>query len=255
MREPGTQVTKDVYRLLEIFERTKSKATFFILANVAQRYPEIVKAIQKRGHEIASHGYGHDLVYNLDSESFRYDIKKSTDIIENITGEKVLGYRAPYFSITEKSTWALDVLKDLGFTYDASIFPISRKLYGIPDCQAYPHKLKNHLWEFPASTISILGKKIPVAGGGYLRLFPVEFIKYGVDRINKAKRSAVLYLHPYELDTESLKEPFLEETMKVKFIRYSQSFKRDSVKNKINILLKLYTFTSISDWLGENDKG
>lgn len=249
MDQPNGQFQDCTGRLLDLLDQTNATATFFVLSSLAEKYPGAIKAIRARGHEIASHGHGHELVYKLTPASFKCDLLKSRGILEGITGEKVKGYRAPYFSITQKSIWALDVLQELGFEYDASIFPISRGLYGIPGWQAFPHKLKDKFWEFPASTVSLMGKNIPVAGGGYLRLFPYGFTKWGIEQINRSGQSAVLYLHPYELDAESLRNPLPNETFRVAMVRWSQNLKRNTVVNKLSTLLNTYRFSSIRDWL------
>jgi polysaccharide deacetylase family protein (PEP-CTERM system associated) len=252
MSMPTDQFINCTEKLLELLAETGTTATFFVLSSLADRYPEIIKNICRQGHEIASHGYGHELVYKMNAFSFKSDVQKSKEILENITGEKVLGYRAPYFSITKNSLWAIDVLLELGFDYDSSIFPISRKLYGMPGQLTLPNKIKENIWEFPPSTVNILGKNIPVAGGGYLRLFPFGFTKRGMSNLHRSGISAVLYMHPYELDTESLKKPLLDETVEIKLVRWTQNLKRSTMQNKLKFLMKAYNFTSIRNWLKDH---
>lgn len=180
------------------------KGTFFILGWVAERHPEIVREIDACGHEIACHSYRHRLVYNMSPEEFRRDLIKAKDILENITGKKVVGYRAPSYSITMKSLWAFDILEELGFQYDSSIFPIFHDRYGISDAPRFKYKLlKNNLVEYPISTSKLFGFRIPVSGGGYFRLFPYRFTRMALSRINnKDKQPFVFYIHPWEIDSE-----------------------------------------------------
>ncbi len=197
-------VVANVCRILNLFSRYNVRATFFILGWVAERYPEIVVAIQEQGHEIASHGYQHQIIYEQTRDAFYQDVKRSIDILESITGEKVRGYRAPSYSITRSSLWAWEKLVDLGLEYDSSVFPVRHDLYGIADAPRFPFKIKvknkGELVEFPISTIRILGKNIPIAGGGYLRLYPYWFFKKGIEQINAEGKPAIIYFHPWEID-------------------------------------------------------
>ncbi len=199
-------VVANVCKILNLFSDYNVRATFFILGWVAERYPEIVVAIKEQGHEIASHGYAHQIVYEQSREAFYQDVRRSIEILERITGEKVLGYRAPSYSITRKSLWAWEKLVDLGIQYDSSVFPIKHDLYGIPDVPRFPFEIyiedKGPLIEFPISTVKILGRNIPIAGGGYLRLYPYWFFKMGLEQINKMGKPAIIYFHPWELDPQ-----------------------------------------------------
>ncbi len=199
-----SRVEKNTIRLLDLLDNNSIKATFFILGWVAENYQAIVREIQKRGHEIGCHGYNHRLIYNLTRNEFREDTKKAKGLIGDITGEPVEGYRAASFSITKRSLWALDILIDEGFKYDSSIFPVHHDLYGYPEFSRFPLTINRQggsIVEIPMSTLRFLGKNFPVAGGGYLRLLPAWFTKWGIRSINKkAEQSAVIYLHPWELD-------------------------------------------------------
>lgn len=202
---PST-VVKNTCRILDLFAKKNVKATFFTLGWVAERFPEIVVAIQDCGHEIASHGYGHQIIYELSREEFFRDVQKSLHILESITGVPVRGYRAPSYSITRSSMWAWEVLAQLGITMDSSIFPVKHDLYGIPDAPRFPFEIRlasgPRLIEFPLSTVKMLGKNVPMAGGGYLRLYPYWFIRNSVRRINAEGKPAIIYLHPWEVDPE-----------------------------------------------------
>lgn len=199
-------VVPNVCRILNLFSKYNVRATFFILAWVAERYPEIVIAIKEQGHEIASHGYAHQIVYEQSRAEFFNDVKKSIEILESIAGCKVNGYRAPSYSITRTSLWAWEVLTDLGISYDSSVFPVKHDLYGIADAPRFPFHVtvvgKNRLVEFPVSTIKIFGKNIPIAGGGYLRLYPFWFFRHGIERLNAEGKPAIIYFHPWELDPQ-----------------------------------------------------
>jgi polysaccharide deacetylase family protein (PEP-CTERM system associated) len=192
------QNTKKVLRLLEHY---KTHATFFILGWIAEKCPSLIKEIAASGHEIASHGYGHELVYKLTQEEFYSDVQRSREILESITARPVLGYRAPSFSITPKSVWALDVLKSLGFAYDSSIFPTSfHNRYGFNGTSSFPFRFENGLVEIPLSTYRFLKANFPLAGGGYFRLFPYFYFQHFFRRLNNQRKPIVFYLHPWELD-------------------------------------------------------
>ena len=170
------RVEKNTRVLLDLFDRQSSKATFFVLGWVAERYPGIIKEIHQRGHEVASHGYSHQLIYKQSQRVFREETIKSKQILEDITGQAINGYRAASYSITRKSLWALDILLEAGFTYDSSIFPVYHDNYGIHGFPTEPHVMDtlqgNRLVEYPLSTYQMFGQTIPVAGGGYFRLYP-----------------------------------------------------------------------------------
>jgi polysaccharide deacetylase family protein (PEP-CTERM system associated) len=198
------RVERNTGRLLEIFSEVGIKATFFVLGWVAERYPQLVTRIAADGHEIASHGYAHRLVYDLTPKMFREDVHRSKALLEDAAGVRVDGYRAPSYSITPRSLWALDVLIDEGFRYDASIFPIHHDRYGIPLSPRHPYVLrrsKGSIVEAPASTVRWGILNFPVAGGGYFRILPYAWTRWGIARINRdERRPAIFYLHPWEID-------------------------------------------------------
>lgn len=197
-----SRVDANTRRILALLAQHQVKATFFVMGWIAERHPELVKEIQHQGHEIGCHSYCHRKIYQLTPDEFREDTKRAKTIIEDITGVPVRGYRAPSYSITKKSLWALDILEEMGFEYDSSIFPIYHDNYGIPDAPRFEYKLPNHdMKEYPISTSLIMGRKIPVAGGGYFRLFPYWFTKMALKKINdKEKKPFIFYLHPWEVD-------------------------------------------------------
>ena len=202
------RVADNVARLLDLLDQYGVKATFFVLGWVAERLPGVVREIEGRGHDIACHGYGHQLIYRIGPKLFREDIRRGKGVLEAITGAAVTGYRAPTYSITRESLWAFDILIEEGFLYDSSVFPVYHDTYGIPDAPRFPYTVRRaggSIEEFPLSTLPLefAGRslQLPIAGGGYLRLLPVPLIKWGIDRINRLEgKPAVLYLHPWEID-------------------------------------------------------
>lgn len=202
------RVEANTRRVLDLFDETGVKATFFVLGWVAERKPGLVREILSRGHELASHGHGHRRICFGDREEFRADVRRAKAVLEDASGVRVAGYRAPTYSITEKTFWALEVLVEEGYSFDSSIFPIRHDLYGIPGYERFPHRVDTpagEIAEFPITTANVrLGWKravAPVAGGGYLRLFPVRWLKRALKDVNeKEGKPVVLYFHPWELD-------------------------------------------------------
>ncbi len=190
--------------LLQLFAEHDVRATFFVLGWVAQRSPGLVREIQSAGHEIACHGWSHRLVFEQSPDEFREETVRAKHLLENVAGVAVNGYRAATYSITHKSLWALDVLLDAGFTYDSSIFPVRHDVYGIPDARTTPGLISapsgRRIREFPLTTWEIGPLRVPVAGGGYFRLFPQWVIHRGIRAMNRRRAPAVFYLHPWEVD-------------------------------------------------------
>jgi len=219
------RVGDNTRRILDMLDEFDIKATFFVLGWVAERLPTLVREISERGHEIACHGYAHELIYNIGPNAFRRDICKAKRLLEDQCGVRIDGYRAPSYSITKQSLWALDILVEEGFTYDSSIFPVMHDTYGIADAERFPHILQTGagpLIEFPLTTLPLqLGWKsirIPIAGGGYLRLLPVDLIRHGIEAINQREQQpAVLYFHPWEIDPA---QPRIKAGMKSRFRHY-----------------------------------
>jgi polysaccharide deacetylase family protein (PEP-CTERM system associated) len=201
-RESRVEANTD--RLLELFAAAEVTATFFVLAWVAERAPALVARIAAAGHELASHGYAHRLVYDQTRAAFRDDVRRAKTIIEDAGGQAVHGYRAPSFTVTRRSMWALEVLAEEGYTYDSSIFPIHHDRYGIPDADRHAFIVATpagRLVEVPASTVRVAGANLPIGGGGYFRLLPYWWTSWGIARVNRAEgRPTVFYLHPWEID-------------------------------------------------------
>lgn len=204
--EHPLRVEDNTYKLLDLFDEYQVKATFFILGWVAERKRELVHEIAKRGHEVACHGYSHQLVYNQTPEVFQQETVRAKSILEDIIQQPVRGYRAASYSITEKSLWALDILAESGFVYDSSIFPVHHDRYGMPDTPEHPYYLKtpagHSIIEFPLSTAKILNYRLPIAGGGYFRLYPYWLSRMGLRQINRQRKPFIFYLHPWEVDPD-----------------------------------------------------
>ncbi len=201
-----SRVVGNTERLLELFDAAHVTGTFFFLGWIAERFPSLVRRVCAAGHEIASHGFNHHLVYSMTAAAFREDIRSSKRLLEDQTGRAVRGYRAPSFSITKESLWALDVLIEEGFEYDTSIFPVHHDRYGIADAPRHAHMLSRQagvLREMPGSTVRIGGVNLPIAGGGYFRLLPYAWTQWGIQRVNTTERQPVVfYLHPWEVDPD-----------------------------------------------------
>lgn len=199
---PGlpSRVEANTRTVLQILAEHELKATFFTLGWIAKRYPQRVREIAEQGHELGSHGYDHALLYGMTPQQFREDLHKAVGLVEDACGRKVLGYRAPTFSITRQTLWAIDCLQEEGLRYDSSIFPVHHDRYGLPDAPRAPYEIATDFWEFPLTTCRILGFNIPASGGGYLRLFPYWFIHWSLQRMNHDGDPGILYLHPWEID-------------------------------------------------------
>ncbi len=202
-----SRVEKSVDRLLDVLDAHGCRATFFVLGWVAQRQPGLVRKIASRGHEVGCHSFAHRIIYTQRPEEFRNDIRRAKATIEDALGLPIEGYRAPSFSIVERTLWALDVLVEEGFGYDSSIFPIRHDRYGMPAAPRGPHRRRTPggaaIWELPPATARVLGASLPVAGGGYLRHLPEGVMHWGIRRLNdKDGLPAVVYLHPWEIDPD-----------------------------------------------------
>lgn len=212
------RVEDQTRRLLDLYDRHQIKATFFVLGWVAERNRALVREIHHRGHEVAAHSYWHRLVFDMTPAEFREDLIRVRDLLQETIGAKVTGYRAPTYSITEKSLWAHEILVEEGFEYSSSIFPITHDRYGIPSYARFPQLLSvggRPLWEFPLTTLRVGGRNLPVAGGGYLRLLPVRPVAAALAIVNNVEHQpAILYLHPWEIDPEipKFKQGFLRDT-------------------------------------------
>ncbi len=198
-----TRVEGNIERTLALFARHRIRATFFILGWIAERFPRHVRRIAADGHEIASHGFAHHRVTELDPERFRRDLADTRKLLEDISGQQVRGYRAPSYSIGESNRWALDVLEEEGYDYSSSIYPIRHDHYGMREAprHAFRPTTRGRLLELPISTVEYAGQRLPCGGGGYFRLYPYAFSRWALRRVNQDEgRAAIFYFHPWELD-------------------------------------------------------
>lgn len=197
------RVEHNVDRILALLAARDTKATFFTLGWVAERYPQLVRRIVAQGHELASHGYGHERASDLTEAAFRDDVTRAKSILEDIGGAPVLGYRAPSFSIGSANLWALDVLARAGYRYSSSIYPIKHDHYGMPDSPRFAYQLGSGLLEVPVTTLRLLNRNLPSSGGGYFRLLPYALSRWMLRRVNREDcESAVFYFHPWEIDKD-----------------------------------------------------
>ncbi|NKI95553.1 XrtA system polysaccharide deacetylase [Rhizobacter sp. SG703] len=195
------RVEANVDRLLNRFADNHAKATFFTLGWIAERYPQVVRRIVADGHELASHGYGHQRASELSREAFAQDVTRAKRILEDIAGVPVIGYRAPSFSIGTDNLWAFDVLKEAGYVYSSSVYPVQHDHYGMPDAPRFPYQVRDGLTELPITTVRALGRNLPAGGGGYFRFAPYSVSRWAIDRFNRDERApAIFYMHPWEID-------------------------------------------------------
>ena len=246
------RIVQNTNKTLSILKEEDTKATFFILGYVAERFPQLVEKIKEEGHEIASHGYSHTPITKQTPSEFEEDLLKSLRILKKITGDEIWGYRAPQFTVVEKTAWAIDILKKNGLKYDSSIFPVKTPLYGVPDALLFPYHIsssnikkddpKEDFLEFPLSVykIPVIKKNIPIAGGFYLRFFPYRFISHAIKKINKTNHLAICYLHPWELDSE---------IPRIKSLAWYHYYRLASTEKKIKRLLKDFKFTSTKNFI------
>jgi len=244
-----SRVERNTRRLLDLFDERGFQATFFVLGWVAQRYPQLIREIAARGHEVASHGMTHQLVYDQSPQVFREESRTSKALLEDLVQQPVLGYRAASYSITQKSLWAIDILGELGFRYDSSIFPVHHDRYGIPDAPVFPHWLQTasdrKIAEFPLTTKNVLGYRLPIAGGGYFRLFPYAVTKAAFRSINRAeKRSFIFYLHPWEIDAD---QPRIKAGWLSEFRHYNNL---DRCEDRLVRLMRDFRFGTVQQVLG-----
>lgn len=246
------RVEANTQKMLALLAQHDTRATFFTLGWVAERYPQLVAEIAQAGHEVASHGYDHKLVYRQQRAEFSAETERSKKILEDITGVEVKGYRAATYSVIASSLWALEVLVEQGFEYDSSIFPGRHDKYGIPGSQLQPyrHQVANggSLVEFPVTVLELAKARLPVAGGGYFRLFPYRFIAWAYRRINHQQRPVMFYVHPWEVDPQ---QPRIEEAGR--FSRFRHYTNLNSCAADIDRLLGEFDFKPMAEVIAHLD--
>jgi len=237
-------VLHNTVRLLKIMAEFNVRGTFFVQSLAADRYPDLIYRIATEGHEIASHGHSHIPLFRLTPADFAEDLRRSLEILTDLSAHPVQGYRAPDFSIRGDTLWALDILRRQGLRYSSSIYPFRGHRYGIPRVALHPHEIVDGLVEVPLSVVRLAGYNWPVAGGGYLRVMPYSMTRWAIRRINAEGRAAVVYVHPYELDASAMREfrgriPW--------HLYWSQSLNRQRTESKIRSLFQDFKFAPICE--------
>lgn len=239
---------RNMEHVLDVLAEEKAKATCFVLGKFADKFPDCVKRIDAEGHEVASHGYGHVDVFRLSPEEFREDVRRSKGQLEALTGKPVKGYRAPDFSVIKESLWALDILAEEGFVYDASINPAVLARFGVPDWPAQPVRMElqsgRNLVEMPVATLQLFGRRFPVAGGGYHRLLPWMFIRYAIEETVVGGEVFVAYCHPYEFDPQEFSQLKVPLPLKT---RLHQGLGRGGFEAKFRKMLREFELMLASD--------
>ena len=236
-------------KLLKILSDADTKATFFMLGYVAEKHPEIVKRIQSEGHEIGTHGFSHTLIYKQEKEVFQQELTRAIKYLEDLTGSKVLGHRAPFFSITKDSLWALDILGELGIKYDSSIFPVLNYRYGIADAPRFPYKIQREKFEFvefPISTLKLPGFTMPISGGAYFRIYPYQVTKQAIKAVNRGGEPVTFYLHPWEIDPH---HPRIDVPRRIALTHY---FNLGATERRLKKLIRDFKMAPMKDVLGIN---
>lgn len=234
------RVERNTLRLLDLFRQRGVEATFFVLGWVAERYPDLVREIELRGHEVATHGYSHRLITHMTPEEFRADLLRSLEVLTPLVNQPVLGFRAPSFSLTRRTEWAAQILSAAGLRYDSSVYPLAfHPDYGIPDAPLVPYQISEGLTELPLSCAEVFRWRIPCSGGGYFRQFPYGVTKALMRLCNSQGRSVMFYLHPWEIDPNQprVNLPFLKK------IRHYRNL--EVTEQRLEKLLEDFPFTSV----------
>ena len=237
-----SRVGRNVDKILSLLSRHEIHATFFVLGWVALKHPKLVEAIAGAGHEIASHGFGHEMITSQQPGQFREDVRKSKQILESVIGKPIHGYRAPSFTITPRTQWALPILVEEGYLYDSSIFPVQHDRYGMPGANPWCHQIETAsgpLWEVPPSTIQMGPVRLPIAGGGYFRLYPYPLLRGLLNRAAAQGHPLVMYLHPWELDPD---QPRMEGSLVSRFRHYLNLGKTEA---RLHQLVKDFRFAPL----------
>lgn len=242
-----SRVERNSLRLLDLLDEAGVRATFFVLGWVAERHPNLVQEIHRRGNEVACHGYSHKLISRQTPEEFLKDVRRAKAILEEITGERIIGYRAPSFAIASHASWVLEILLELGFAYDSSFFPIHHHRYGAPGGDRFIHRIPvngSGVWEVPLSTVRLLGVNLPMGGGGYFRLYPYPVTRWGLRRLDREEQPAVFYIHPWEVDPE---QPRVPAPLLSRFRHYVNLHRTEG---RLRQLLREFSFAPIREILG-----
>jgi polysaccharide deacetylase family protein (PEP-CTERM system associated) len=241
-----SRVERSTLQLLDLFSRHNVSATFFVLGWVAERYPDLVREVEARGHEIASHGYSHKLITHMEADEFKADLHRSLEVLGGIARSPIRGFRAPSFSVTNRTMWATDILRDAGIHYDSSVFPIGfHPDYGIGTAPLSPYRHSNGLLELPMSCAEIAGRRIPCSGGGYFRIFPYSFTRLLLRQCENAGRPVMFYLHPWEVDPGQPRVPALKGQK-----RFRHYCNLNRTLGRMERLLRDFSFGSVREIWG-----
>jgi polysaccharide deacetylase family protein (PEP-CTERM system associated) len=242
-----SRVEKPTLALLDLLARHGYEATFFVLGWVAERHPDLIREVERRGHEIATHSYAHRLITKMTPDEFRSDLGRSLEVLAKLATRPVCGFRAPSFSVTRRTWWSLEIMREMGIRYDSSVFPIGfHPDYGVPDSQLGPHQVAEGLWEVPMSVALVAGRRIPCCGGGYFRQFPYPLTRRLMRACNAQGRSVMFYLHPWEVDPG---QPRVALPL-VKRIRHYNNL--DKTMGRLERLFEDFSFTSAGRLYGSN---
>lgn len=239
--EPRLEV--GVNRILDLLEKAGARATFFILGSSAAAHPDLVRRIDACGHEIGTHGHSHAFVYDLGPEAFQRDLERSLDVIGSLTDQPIRGHRAPYFSITRSAEWAFEILAGLGIEFDSSVFPVRNYRYGNPDAPRSIYRTPSGVVEFPPSTLRMMGRNLPVAGGAYFRLFPYTLSLFALRRVNAEGHPTAFYIHPWELDPQ---HPRIRLPRRISMPHYCNL---GATEGRLRRLLRAFRFAAMGDVL------
>ncbi|MFC1514713.1 XrtA system polysaccharide deacetylase [Candidatus Omnitrophota bacterium] len=242
--ECESRIERSTFLLLKILSKHKVKATFFVLGWIAERFPELIKEIDRASHEIASHGYGHGYVSKMTPEEFEEDLKKSLKAISRSTVQQIIGFRAPGFNVSKDTSWLFEILARNGIKYDSSIFPL-RLLpnYNSNIASLRPHKVNSSIWEFPLSCVDLYGMRLPCSGGVFFRVFPYIYTKLSIKRINKRSNPVIFYIHPWDLDP---KHPRVN-LPKLRQLRHYCNL--DKIERRLEYLLNDFEFATVKEVL------
>lgn len=256
---PDEEAVRATDRLLELFAEFDVRGTFFILGEIAEFFPELIRRIADQGHHLGIHGYYHHHVFNLTAEQFRDQIHRAKCLVEDTAGRSADAYRATAFSINASTPWAMDILVDLGFRYDSSVYPFAGRRYGDPAAPRGPYRRQvsegRWIWELPLSTVLVRGRRWPVCGGGYLRLFPLSFSDWAIRQLHDEGLGAVIYLHPYETEVSPVIRPLPDmrfwQRCQFAFFNFHQTRLRTRTIPKLRHLLTRYRWGTVEQAIDE----
>lgn len=245
--EPRVEANTD--KILQLFDEHSATATFFTLGWIAERFPQVVKRIVDQGHELASHGTMHQRASSQTPEEFKKDVGDSKRLLEDISGQPILGYRAPSFSFTKSNQWVYDILAEEGYRYSSSVYPVVHDHYGIPDAPRFKYTTESGIEEIPLSTLPLLGKNVPISGGGYFRLYPYALTRWALRRFAKHETQPyIFYLHPWEVDPN---QPKMEGLSAKSQFRHYLNLHR--VEGRLKQMMTDFQWSSMAELYGFNE--